>query len=205
MNPLKTLVLPAIVGAFLPPDNLPNTPLLDYQLGGVGLSNPTQGLQVQTWTLQVLGTGAGTYVSVSAPNTPATTLFSLPFLTWARLAFDQNMHPVVSYVSNDSPGFYWWDPTIPGNTFTALASTVSNPCVTMDDKRALQTVEGNNDVVLAYINNTNLCYRLQRERYNTEHVWYSNITDIIANPFVNKIGMASNYRLLLDIRGALYL
>lgn len=205
MNPLVVLTNPPIIQAYLPPDQLPSTELEDWELGGVGLSDGSQGLQVQTWHMLVHGTGATTSVWVDAPNTPPTQLFALANITWARLAFDQNMHPVISYMAGTGPGFWWWDPTIPGVTFTNLPATVYRPTVCMDDKRATQTLVGNNDVVMAYINNNNLCFRLQRERYGTEHVWYTNITAVLANPFVNKIGMDVGYRLLLDVRGALYL
>lgn len=205
MKPPVTIVgFDKYITAFLYPDNNSTSALEDWQLGGIGLSNASQGLQVQAWNLTVQGTGTNTSVWLSAPNTPAAQLFALANITWARLAFDQNMHPVVSYVAGGAPGFYWWDPTIPGATFTTLPNTVINPCVTLDDKRAIQTLLGNNDVVMCYINNGNLCYRLQRDRYGTEYVWYSNITSLLVNPFVNKIGMSNNYRLLIELRGALY-
>lgn len=204
MNPVVTLIQPAITSPLIYPDNLTSTALQDWQLGGIGLSDPSQGLEYQAWELNVLGQTINTAVYLSAPNTPATQIFALANLTWARLAFDQNMKPVISYVAGGQAGFYWWDPTIPGITFTNLPSTANNPCVTMDDKRALSTLLGSNDIVMTYVNNTNLCYRLQRERYQTEHIWYTNITNVISNPYVNKIGMNQNYRLQLDIHGALY-
>jgi len=205
MVPVVGIELPSNIGAYLYPDNLPSSDLEDWQLGGVGLSNPSFGLQVQAWHLSVQGSGASTAIYVDAPNTAPAFLFSRPNITWARLAFDQNMHPVVSYVDQTGPGFWWYDPTVPGNTFTVLPSTVVKPCVTMDDKRAIATQLGTNDVVMCYVNGSNLCYRLQRDRYGTEYVWQANITNLLASPFVNKIGMANNYRLLLDIRGSLYL
>lgn len=205
MNPSKSLLPTVIITPYLYPDNLDVTPLEDYEEGGIGLSDASQGLQVQAWHLSVQGSGASTSVWLDAPNTPAVQQFALPNITWARLAFDQNMHPVISYVDATGPGFWWWDPTIPGVTFTSLPSTIVNPCITLDDKRPIQTLLGNTDVVMAYINGSNLCYRLQRDRYGTEYVWMTNITSLLASPFVNKIGMTSGLRLLLDIRGSLYL
>lgn len=204
MNPVVSLIQPAIINAYLPPDNLDSTPLEDWELGGIGLSDGSAGLQYQVWHLTVLGTGIGTAVWLDAPNTASTQIFAASNITWARLAFDQNMHPVISYVDSTGPGFYWYDPTIPGNTFTSLPATAIKPCVTMDDKRALQTRLGNNDVVLCYINGTNLVYRLQRDRYGVEYVWYSNITNLISSPFVNKLGMDNSLRLIIELRGALY-
>lgn len=205
MNPPVVLINPAIITAYLYPDDIPPTDLEDWELGGIGLSNASQGLQVQAWHLLVHGVTATTSVWLDAPTVPAFQLFALANITWARLAFDQNMHPVVAYMAGGLPGFYWFDPTIPGNTFTSLPSTVLDPCVTMDDKRALQTALGNNDVVMCYVNLGNLCYRLERERYGTEHVWLANVDHIVANPRVNRIGMTEGYRLLIEVQGALYL
>lgn len=205
MNPAVTLTVNTIFAPYLYPDNLPPTDIEDWELGGIAISDGSQGLQVQVWHLLVHGSGATTSVWLDAPNIPPFQLFALANITYARLAFDQNMHPVVSYVAGTGPGFYWFDPLIPGNTFTPLPSTVVRPCVCMDDKRPLQTTLGNNDVVMAYVNNGNLCYRLQRERYGTEHVWMTNITSVLANPFVNRIGMDTGFRLLIDVHGALYL
>lgn len=204
MNPLVVLTSETIISAYLFPDNLVSTDLEDWELGGIGLSDPSQGLEYQAWHLTVLGEGALTTVWLDAPTTPLVQQFALPNITWARLAFDQNMHPVISYMAQGGPGFWWWDPTIPGNTFTTLPSTILRPCVTMDDKRDTQTLLGNNDVVMAYINNNNLCFRLQRERYATEHVWLVNINLLVSNPFVNKIGMTTGLRLLIEVHGALY-
>lgn len=205
MRPAVPLIQPAIISAYLPPDNVEPTDLEDWEMGGVGLSDPSEGMQVQVWHLLVHGTGLTTSVWVDAPNTPPTQIFALADITWARLAFDQNMHPVISFMAAGLPGFYWWDPTIPGTTTTYLPSTVYRPCVTLDDKRAQQINLGNADVVMAYINLSNLCYRLQRDRYGTEYVWLANITTLISNPFVNRIGMTEGLRLLLEIHGALYL
>lgn len=205
MKPAKTLVDPAIITPFLYPDGLTEDPLIDYQMGGVGLSDPSKGSQYQVWTLTVTGAGAGTAISVSAPNTTSTQILSSPSISWARLAFDQNMHPIIGLVDYQGPKLYWWDPLIPGNTYLNLPATANNPCVTLDDKRPLETTLGTSDVVLTYVNGSNLVYRLQRDRYEVEYVWYSGINTVISSPFVNKVGMSSGGRLQVDVRGALYL
>lgn len=204
MIPAVVLIQPAVILPYIPPDDIEPTALVDWELGGVGLSDPSQGLMYQPWQLQVLGLTVNTAVYVSAPNTPLTLIFSYPNITWARLAFDQNMRPVISFVAGGLPYYYWWDPFIPGNTTAALPTTVIKPCVTMDDKRALSTQTGTNDVVMCYINNGNICYRLQRDRYNVEYVWYTNIVNVLANPIVNRIGMTTGLRLLIELQGSLY-
>lgn len=204
MIPQKSLIQPPRGSAFIFPDNLISTNLVDYELGGIGLSDASQGLQVQEWTLQVVGLGINTSIQVSSSNTPPTILFSLPNITWGRLAFDQNMHPVICYVDQTGPGFWWYDPTIPGQIFTSLSSDVQTPCCSMDDKRSLEIRLGTNDVIISYIRANGLFYRQQRDRYGIEYSLYPNLNLIIPNPNLNKIGMGVNYRLQFEIYGSLY-
>lgn len=206
MIPQRSLVLPPVLSPFLPPDN--NSPavtdLTDVQLGGVALNNGTQGLQVQNWAMEVQGSLLTTQVWISATTVASTFLFARPNITWARMAFDQNMHPFIAFIDQNGPAFWWYDPTLPGQTFTSLTSDVTNPCCTMDDKRPLETRLGTNDIILSYVRNGTLYYRQQRDRYGTEYVLYTNINVAISNPKLNKIGMGSQYRLMFEINGSLY-
>ena len=204
MIPNKSLAGPISPFSFLEPDKLTTLATVDYQLGGIGLSDPSQGLQVQTWTAEIIGEGTSTSVQISAPNTIPVILFSLSNLSWVRLAFDQNMHPVVAYQYLSGSGFWWFDPTIPGTTFFALPAGSTYPCCSLDDKRPLSTNLGTSDVIVAYLNSTNLLYRQERDRYANEYVLATSLTSYIAAPLLNKIGMDSTLRLLFDIRGVLY-
>ena len=204
MIPQRSLIQPPQGSAFLSPDATPITNLTDYQLGGIGLANPSQGLQVQNWFLEVLGTGTGTYIQISALNTSPIFMFTSPNITWARLAFDQNMHPFIAFINQTGPGYWWYDPLIPGQTFVFMTSDVTNPCCTMDDKRPLETRLGTNDIILAYTRIGNLFYRQQRDRYQTEYLLYTNINTILPNPTLNKIGMGAGNRLQFQIYGSLY-
>jgi len=204
MIPQNGLTPVGMPRAFLPPDNMDIPPTADWELGGIGLSNSSTGLEVQVWHLFVTGVDAGTQVWVEALNTPPTLMFSQPFITWARLAFDQNMHPVISFMGQNGVGYWWFDPTVPGQVFAFLPDTCRMPCVTMDDKRMIATLNGTNDVILAYFNGNNLCFRQERDRYGTEYILAINVDDFISNPFLNSVGMNEQYRLQFDIRGALY-
>lgn len=204
MIPNKQLLLPAQISPLLSPDNIETGPLEDYELGGIGLSDPTQGLQYQNWHLVVAGSGSGTAIYLDSPNTPNTLQFSSSNISWARLAFDPNMHPVISFVDISGPAIWWWDPLIPGTTILRLPSSAGVPACTMDDKRAISLRLGSSDVIVSYIHNNNLVYLQERDRYANEYVLFTNVNTIISNPFVNKIGMGSGNRLMFDIRGALY-
>lgn len=204
MIPGKALSLVPHLSGYISPDGIPVGALQDYTLGGIGLSDSSQGLQVQTWTAYILGTGINTSVWVSAPNTAAVQLFVTPGIIWVRLAFDQNMHPVIAYVSQNGTNLYWWDPTVPGQVFTPLDPAITNPCVTMDDKRPMETTLGNNDVILAYVRINNLYYRQERDRYGVEYTLANGLNNQIISPFLNKVGMNTKYRLQFDIYGNLY-
>lgn len=205
MIPNKSLIQPPIWSFYTLPINLPNTFTSCEALGGVGLSNPTKGLQLQTWSGYVANVGlSNSSVYLFAQNTPDTLIFTYPGIIWMRFTFDQNMHPFVSFYDGVLSRYFWWDPTLPGNTITTMSSGPTYPSCMLDDPRALETRVGTSDIILGYINNNSLCYRQQRDRYGVEYVLYSGINNLISNPFVNKIGMNEHYRLQFEIGGELY-
>jgi hypothetical protein len=204
MIPDNALSNPTLYAPFQYPDNIPVFNTTDYQLGGVGLSDASEGLQVQAWFLSLSGTPASNNVVISAPNTQPIILFSAPDITEISLSFDQNMRPAVAYVSQGNPKFWWYDATIPGYTIINLAAGTVSPRCTLDDKRAIDVSLGLSDIILAYIYNHNLCFRQERDRFTIEYVLYPNIDVLIANPVINKIGMNAIERLQFQLFGNLY-
>src|SRR5690554_5367368 len=149
---------------------LPEDKLQDWELGGVALNDPSQGLMVKVWHAFAThdhDTGVVT-VWVEAPGVPATALFSGVGITEIALAFDQNMNPFVAYHQGDDAKIYWYDPTIPGMTHTTLPSGIRTMRCTMDERRSAFVADS--DIVLSYIRAGNLCVRYQRDRYQTEYV-----------------------------------
>jgi hypothetical protein len=186
------------------PDNIPVFNTTDYQMGGIGLSDASQGLQVQAWFLSLSGTPASNNVVISAPNTQPIILFSAPNITEISLAFDQNMKAAVAYVSQGNPYFWWYDATIPGYTVLSLPAGATSPRCTLDDKRIKEINLGLSDIILAYIYNNNLCYRQLRDRFTIEYVLQSNLSNLIPNPTLNKIGMNTVERLQFQLFGNLW-
>lgn|SRR6185312_1154908 len=193
-----------IYNPYLTPDNLPITNTTDWTLGGIGLQNPSQGLQAQNWYLEIRPNGLQGDFYISTSTIAPIYLFSRTNVTWGRLAFDQNMFPIISYVDVNGAGYYWYDPTSHSFAFVTMSSTVTFPCVTMDDKRSIPTRVGSNDVILAYLNNNNLCYRQQRDRYGTEYVLLTSVSNYIPNPSLWRIGMNSGSRLQFEVHGNLW-
>lgn len=153
--------------SFLTP--IRNTKLTDYEWGGVGIGNATQGLGVQIW--QCAYDVQSGQVRITAPNqTTPTTLLTLPNITEIGLAFDQNMRPLICYVQNGICKLYWYDPVVSNNIHTVfgIAGEYQNPCVSLDDKRP-DFISGNSDVIFAYVRAGNVYWRQQRDRFTVEY------------------------------------
>ena len=125
------------------------------------------------------------------PKDTAKTLLAAPDITEVDLAFDQNMRPVLAYVSGGIAKLYWYDTVSQSQVITDFPNA-KNPRVSLDDKRTFNTA--NSDVIFAYINNDQLCCRYQRERYGIEHVLHQ----LPPKTELVKIGMGTANRFLFD-------
>ena len=190
-------------GDFLNPDNLPCSNTLSYQLGGVGVSDPSQGLEVQVWVANLINpTQGNSYVTLSAPNTPTYTLFSAAGISSISLAFDQNMKPCLGLTIQGISYLWWYDATIPGYSMVQLPAGAYSPQVTLDDKRELSIETAATDIVLIYLNNANMFMRQQRDRFLIDYSLLTNIP--YYNPQLYKIGMCTTDRLLIQVNADLY-
>lgn len=163
-----------------------------WELGGVGLSDTSQGLASHIW--RAWTDSEAIYIQRSdLPKDTAKTLLAAPNITELDLTFDQNMRPVLTYVSGGIAKLYWYDTVSQSQTITDFPN-VQNPRVSLDDKRAFNTA--NSDVIFAYINNDQLCYRYQRERYGIEHVLHQ----LPPKTQLVKIGMGTANRFLFDTK-----
>lgn len=162
--PANTLSSLPAYSAFLAPDDRVRASLLvDYEMGGVDIGDPSQGLQVKAWearvdsdNIQVRPDGAGAW----------TTVTSDVGITEMALAFDQNMRPTVAYVAGGVAKMYWYDATAASYVTTTYPGAAS-PVVTMDDKRPMQV--GLNDVLLFYLQGGRVKHRRQRDRFTIEY------------------------------------
>lgn len=130
--------------------------------GGVALSDPSLGLDFQTWTL----TTDGTDVSIQGETGPSTVLFSSTGVSEVSLAFDQNARPFVAFVDATGPKFWWYDSLIQGARTTDLPAGSQNPRCCLDDSRPSQ--DSASDIILAYVRAGVLYFRAQRDRYTIE-------------------------------------
>lgn len=185
MFPENRLSTSLVASPFTYPYNLtPPNKNTAYAYGGIGLNDPSQGLQVQLWTATV----EGSEVILSAPliSTPIV-LLALPDVREISLAFDQNMNPVLAFVQYGTARLYWFDTLVNDYTITDYSTAVS-PKITLDDRRELQTA--NSDIIFSYVLNGNLYFRLQRERYLSEHLLKENV-----DARIERMGMNTRNRM----------
>lgn len=182
-----------VVGAYLSPDDRPYSPLVDYELGGVALNDPSQGLMVKVWQVFMDGND----VMVGPEGGFAEYIFTAPGITELALAFDQNMHATIAFTQNGVVKLRWFDSSVPGFVITDFAGARS-PRLCMDDKRAMES--NANDIIFGYIRNGSLYYRQQRDRYSIERLLASNVASNGSSGVLEKIGMTDRNRIQFVVR-----
>ena len=173
-----------------------NSKFQDFELGGIGLYNPTQGLQVQVWRAYIAN--GRKHIYINAPNTSDTLVYTAAnygTLSEVSLAFDQNMHPMIAFVENGVSKYNWFDSVSQTQITSSLASDCLSPRVSLDDKSLF--AEASSDIILAYIKNGNLYRRQQRDRYTVEVLLK---TGIPAGYYLHKIGMNRGRRMQFEFR-----
>lgn len=141
------------------------SPLIDFCRGGLAVGNSSEGLNSQDWTITAVGKNV--IYSPKDTGSPSVVLTTSEIITWVSGTFDQAMRPFVTYVTASGGFYYWYDSTIPGYTITALPAHVDRPFACLDDNRTLSL--NSSDIILSYVNGTQLYYRQQRDRYLIEY------------------------------------
>lgn len=189
MLPEHMLSSQLVLGYYLYPDSIDPDPFKSYELGGIALQDPTQGLEVQTWWARLYKDGVTetSNVYIGADLVPEVSFFEGTDFTEISLAFDQNMNPFIAYMENGQAKFYWYDTAIEGYTITTLPANSRSPKCCMDDKRPLETAK--NDILIAYMRDDKLYYREERDRYLVEYLLSSGhgLLDLIQIGMNNKL------------------
>jgi len=186
----QNLIGPTIPAPYMEPDNEDFRLLTSLELGGVGLNDPSQGRQVQVWAAQIVGQD----VRVSSENTAETTLFTVAgALSEVSLAFDSNMQPTVAFVEDGVVKLYWFDTVLGAFTTTTYPDSLS-PKVATDDKRYSQSAAS--DVIFAYVRDSVLYWRQQRDRYTIEYAAGPVPDDMV----LYRLGMNNERRFQFELR-----
>lgn len=183
-----------IVSDILSPDGRDRVDFsVDYELGGIALNDPSQGLQYQVWVAYVRD---GTIYARPEDGGAETAITSDTNITEVSLSFDQNMRPTLAYVANGVTKLYWYDTQIGGPTTTTFAGAFS-PFLTLDDKRESQL--GTSDLLFFYLRDGSLYYRQQRDRFGVEYQLATGIP--VSVDRIVRVGMGTNLRLQVVIIG----
>jgi hypothetical protein len=143
--------------------------LVDYELGGVAIQDPSQGLRVRVWKLWV--DVEDVRIAPLDALGSATTLFSGAGITEVTLSFDNNMMPDVAYLQNDDLKLRWFDlsQSPPRYVTDDFGPGIATPYLAFDDKRP-QLISAS-DVMLFYVRDRKVWVRLLRDRWLTEYEW----------------------------------
>ena len=181
MLPENKLSSEVVAAAFL--TQLRNSSDVDYEWGGVRLRDTSQGLLKYQWRSQYLGDSLKLYSGAAAP----VEVIKSAGITHHSFAFDQNMQPCVVYNKAGTTYYYWYDPIEGKQTTMSFDDYMEYPQVSLDDHRQHQL--GVSDIILSYIRDDKLYYRLQRERYLQEH-----FLEDVPHMKLMQIGMTKNLR-----------
>lgn len=190
MLPNNTLATVPVTGEMIWGKGQTTNLLIDYELGGVGLNDPSQGLMYQIWTGEVLNLRS---IYFSAPNTERTLVYSSSYqITELSITFDQNMHPYAAFMERGFAKMYWFNSSSGQNEVFSLPAGARNPKITLDDKRSSQ--ESSSDVILAYMQGTTLYVRYQRDRFLIAYPLQAGIDGDLL-----KIGFTDKYRMQFEL------
>ncbi len=143
--------------------------LVDYELGGVAIQDPSQGLLARVWKLWV--DGVNVRIAPIDALGSAVTLFSGVGITEVTLSFDNNSMPIVAYIQGDELKLRWFDlsQSPPQYVTNNFGPGIATPYLAFDDKRP-QFI-GTSDVMLFYVRDRKVWVRLLRERWMVEYEW----------------------------------
>lgn len=136
----------------------------DWERGGIGLNDPSQGLNVRDWRAHT--DGSTVWVTPDPEGAPQTAVFTGSGITEVSLAFDQNMQANLAFVEDGVQKLWWYDTLVSGMVVTTFAGARSG-MLSMDDKRA--GADAYNDIIFGYIRDGQVRYRQQRDRYGIEY------------------------------------
>lgn len=176
--------------------------IIDKEMGGVSLQDPSQGLLVREWTVQLENEDVVLYPTDTPSN--RTVLVSAADITEISLSFDQNMNWALAYVVGGIAKLNWFDASITQRVTLSFGAEMLSPRMTLDDKRAGAVLGNYSDILLFYnklISGTYwLCYRQQRDRFQTERQLTSFVPLHLPDPpAILRVGMNQGYRIQVEI------
>jgi hypothetical protein len=193
MIPNQVLSSTVIRSALLYPDNaIRRTELEDFEMGGVALQDPSQGLRVVAWKGVIDAvTRVATLTPVTSTAPPIVIFTETVTPVEFSFSFDRSMREFsITRFADNTAKLRWYDTAIPAyvtTTYTGIQSCM----LALDDKRDVSSSIA--DVIFTYLKTDNkLYFRAQRDRFLVEYT----LTDVLApNLAITNFGMGRNNRL----------
>lgn len=161
-------------------------PLIDYERGGIGVGDASQGLDRVLWKLVYEEPNFIVLPDEAEDTGDGIVVHSEAGVTEVSLSFDQQMRPVLSYVGADGPKIRYFDPAVPDFVILNLDPEVQNPRVSLDELRESQIAVS--DVILSYVRNNNLYFRAQRDRFLVEYLLAEGVDGRLVSVGINRGG-----------------
>ena len=175
---------------------------IEREKGGIALSDPSQGINVHDWQCgYVSGTGSIVLTNLTT-SVSYTILVGITGVVGLSFAFDANMRPALGYSKADGSSYlYYYDTVTEDYATITLAAGSGSPKLCHDDKRDRMVLSNVTDILVFYIRNNLLYYRLQRERYQTEH----QVATLTAGATLVKVGMSTELRILVQVSNGTFI
>lgn len=191
MIPGGRLTRSALRNAYLSPDNRQGySQRLDYERGGRAVGDASTGMDVQNWRAYYVRADFSVHLADESGFDQV--MFTSIGLTQLALSFDFNMRPVIAYTES---GVTWLRQfnTAGEQTSKLLIPAASQPRLCLDDKRVEFAAEA--DILLFYLRAGNICMRVQREGFLTEHIMAA---DVVGTR-LGRVGMTTGWRVQLEL------
>jgi hypothetical protein len=161
----------------------------DWELGGIALNDPSQGLDYQTW--QFFFDTDAIYTGPD-PDGPWEFLLNTGPVTELSGAFDTDMLPAVAFVDTGDTKLWWFDPLADDYVITDF-SAFTSPRLTLDTKLASQVDYA--DILFVYLDKGSCYYRQQRDRFAIEYLLCE---APIGTTRLGRVGMGTTNRLQIE-------
>jgi len=155
---------------FLLPYNRHHKMTVAYTRGGPIFANVTHGIDGYIWKAYV--DEANQVVVKRDDLDHVHEITTKAGITQLDFTFDQNMRPFLVYVADGLPYYFHFNKEDSSYSEVALDPAIKFPRCELD-MRELHEIP-NSDIILGYVRDGNLCYRIQRERFTKETIIATN-------------------------------
>ena len=199
MIPDNELSTTPVFSQFLYPDNAITSLLEDFELGGIAIQDPSQGLNYQAWRGYWDPEDSTIYLQPLTVGGKIA-LFTVPLVKEFSFTFDQNMRWCVAVqLTSGTVNLYWYDTNAAAYVTTSYEGLRAFK-LALDDKRRVSTYLDKSDILFTYIKGDSLYVRNQRERYTVEHFLKDEMPDNlrIASFGLNR-GLRMQWRFMIRV------